>query len=58
MQLQKFKTIIQQMEKFLKNPYYQGIMIAAILVVTLAVAWDSYKNPKRNFFGLLNPKAS
>ena len=45
------------MEKFLKNPLYQGIMIAAILVIGVAIMYDQYKG-KKNFYGLFKPKAS
>lgn len=46
------------MEKFLKNPLYQGAMIAVVLLLFVGVMWDMYKNPKRDFFGLLKTKNS
>lgn len=35
---------------------YQGAMILGVLVLFVAVMWDMYKNPKRDFFGLLKSK--
>lgn len=45
------------MEKFLKNPLYQGIMIMMVLVLFVAVMYDQYKG-KKTFFGLLKPKTA
>lgn len=44
------------MEKFLKNPLYTGIATFVILAVVVLWMWDSYKNSKKDFYGLLaNP---
>ena len=45
------------MEKFLKNPLYQGIMIMLTLVLFVLYMYDQYKGTK-TFFGLLKPKTS
>lgn len=45
------------MDKFLKNPLYQGVMIFATLVLVVAVMYDQYKG-KKTFFGLLTPEAT
>ncbi len=45
------------MEKFFKNPYYQGLMIGAILIIGLLIMYDQYKG-KKNFYGLFKPKAA
>lgn len=41
------------MEKFLKNPIYTGIATFVILVIVVAWMWDSYKNSKKDFYGLM-----
>jgi len=41
------------MEKFIKNPLYQGIAIMLTAVIIIALVWDNHKNPKKDFFGLL-----
>lgn len=41
------------MEKFFKNPLYTGIATMLILVVVVAFVYDSYKNSKKDFYGLL-----
>jgi len=41
------------MEKFFKNPLYTGIATMVILVIVAAWMWDSYKNSKKDFYGLL-----
>ena len=40
-------------DKFFKNPKYMGIVSVVTLVLVAALIWDSYKNPKRDFFGVL-----
>lgn len=41
------------LDKFFKNPKYMGMVTVAILVLVLALIWDSYKNPSKDFYGLL-----
>lgn len=41
------------MDKFFKNPKYMGIIAVVTLVVILLFVWDTYKNPRRDFYGLL-----
>jgi len=45
------------MEKFIKNPLYQGIAIMLTLVIIAAVVWDDHKNSKKDFYGLLSKPA-
>jgi hypothetical protein len=41
------------MEKFFKNPLYTGIATMVVLVIVVAWVWDSHKNSKKDFYGLL-----
>ena len=41
------------MDKFFKNPKYMGIVAVLTLVLVIALIWDSYKNPQKDFFGVL-----
>lgn len=43
------------MEKIIKNPLYTGVAIFVILVIVVAWMWDSYKNPSKDFYGMLKP---
>lgn len=40
-------------DKFFKNPKYMGMVTVAILILVVALIWDSYKNPSKDFYGLL-----
>jgi hypothetical protein len=40
-------------DKFLKSPKNMGIIAILTLVLVVALIWDSYKNPKKDFFGVL-----
>lgn len=41
------------MDKFLKNPKIMGWVAIVTLVLVVALIWDSYKNPRKDFFGVL-----
>lgn len=41
------------MEKFFKNPLVTGVATVLILVIVAAWVYDSYKNTKKDFYGLL-----
>lgn len=41
------------MDKILKNPKIMGWVAIATLVLVVALIWDSYKNPRKDFFGVL-----
>jgi len=45
------------MEKFFKNPLYTGIATMVVLVIVVAWMWDSYKNSKKDFYGMLKNEA-
>lgn len=46
------------LEKFFKNPVNTGIIAVITLVVIFAWVYDSSTNPKKDFYGLLKPKAT
>jgi hypothetical protein len=41
------------LDKFFKNPKYMGMVAVITLVLVIALIWDSYKNPRKDFFGVL-----
>lgn len=43
------------LDKVIKNPRIMGIVALLTFVVIIALVWDSYKNPKKDFYGLLKP---
>lgn len=40
-------------DKLIKNPRVMGAIAILTFVVIVALVWDSYKNPKKDFYGLL-----
>ena len=40
-------------EKFFKNPKMMSWVAVLTLVLIVALIWDSYKNPRKDFYGLL-----
>jgi len=46
------------MDKLFKNPLYTGIATFVTLVIILAWVYDEKTNPKKDFYGLLKPKAT
>ena len=45
-------------EKFFKNPLYTGIATVLTLLVIILWVYDEKTNPKKDFYGLLKPKAT
>jgi hypothetical protein len=41
------------MDKIFKNPKVMGWISIVTLVLIVALIWDSYKNPSKDFFGVL-----
>lgn len=46
------------MDKIFKNPKYMGMVAVLTLVLVIALIWDSYKNPRKDFFGVLKSSAA
>lgn len=44
--------------KILKNPVYMGWIAIATLAILALYIVDDRKNPKKDFYGLLKPKAT
>jgi hypothetical protein len=44
-------------DKFFKSPKSMGIVAVLTLVVIVLWVWDEKKNPNKDFYGLLKPKA-
>jgi hypothetical protein len=44
------------MDKIFKNPKIMGWVAILTFVLIVALIWDSYKNPSKDFYGLLKSK--
>ena len=40
-------------DKFIKNPRAMGWVAVVTMILIVALIWDSYKNPAKDFYGLL-----